>query len=494
MATWEPDEIDFEDQYNKADPIDDDDLDESINELNKSIQGQEELREKLSRAEWSPINKDQIAKLGQQIAFNEKKQGVYIMRASKTVISILHRGFDKIKEDGGVMVLDQQSAEILYNKLRLAVTDEGTYKIAFANESGTYKDILSPANKWLVPNAYLRIFGKKFIKDMGFDADKPKSGTKSKIPKKKMKQIEMYVDEIDDNRKQLALELNKLPTTSENNQDNIMLQDIITKDEIATDNSIKLIETSLTEIGEDASTQTGGLTLRELEGLDKELRTISGSLRYAIAKPIAKQVDIDRENRKLEEMANDETYSDEQREEVRARMQRFQDEQKAINEQIRILKGRYSNQIYQIRESIMKFLDKETGTLGERIRTLFKEHGITIISILTALGMTLGVLIEALLGGPSTTSTPTSQSTTTSDKKGGAREWIKNKLKALSQLLGKLADKVLASLPGIIGSILSWILNRAKEVIGWLSQNLWALITGVGVLIYTYFMTKTRRR
>ena len=179
---------------------------------------------------------------------------------------------------------------------------------------------------------------------------------------------------------------------------------------------------------------------------------------------------------------------------MRARLQRFQDEQKAINDQISILKGRYSNQIYQIRESIMKFLDKETtGTLGERIRTLFKEHGITIVSILTALGMTLGVLIETLLGGPSTTSTPTSQSTTTSDKKGGAGEWIKNKLKALSQLLGKLADKALASLLGIIGSIISWILNRAKEVVGWLSQNLWALITGIGVLIYTYFMTKTRR-
>ena len=259
-----------------------------------------------------------------------------------------------------------------------------------------------------------------------------------------------------------------------------------------------MIETSLTETGVEASTQTGGLSLRELEGLDKELRSISGSLRSAIAKSIAKQVDIDKENRKLEEMANDETYSEEQREEVRARLQRFQDEQKAINEQIRILKGRYSNQIYQIRESIMKFLDKETGTLGERIRTLFKEQGMTIISILTALGMTLGVLIEALLGGPSTTSTPTLQSTTTSDKqpkvKGGAREWIKNKLKALSQLLGKLADKASASLPGIIGSILSWILNRAKEVVGWLSQNLWALITGVGVLIYTYFMTKTNRR
>ena len=398
MDTWEPDEIDFEDQYDKADPIDDDNLDESINELNKFIQEQEELQEKLSRTEWSPINKDQIAKLGQRIAFNEKKQGVYIMRASKTILSILHRGFDKIKQDGKVIMLDQQSAEILYNRLRLVVTDEGTYRIAFENESGTYKDILSPTNRWLMPNAYLRIFGKKFMKDIGFDADKPKSGTKSKIPKKKMKQIETYVDEIDDNTKQFASVLNELPTTSENDQDGIMLQDNITKNEIATDNSIKLIETSLTETGAEASTQTGGLMLRELKGLDKELRTISGSLRSAIAKSIAKKVDIDRENRKLEEMVNDETYSDEQREEVRARLQRFQDEQKAISDQIRILKGRYSNQIYQIRESIMKFLDKETGTLGERIRTLFKEQGITIVSILTTLLMTIGVLIEALLG------------------------------------------------------------------------------------------------
>ena len=205
-----------------------------------------------------------------------------------------------------------------------------------------------------------------------------------------------------------------------------------------------MIETSLTEISVEASTQTSGLTLRELQGLDRELRMISGSLRSAIAKAMAKQIDIDKENRKLEEMANDETYSDEQREEVRARLQRFQDEQKATNDQIRILKSRYANQIYQIRESIMKFLDKETGTLGERMKTLFKEQGIIIVSILTAVGIAIRVLIEALLGGPSA-STPTSQSTTTSDKKGGAREWIKNKLKALSQLLGKLADKALAS-------------------------------------------------
>ena len=97
MATWKPDEIDYEDQYDKADPIDDTNLDESINELNRLIREQEELEEKLSRAEWKLTNKDERTKLEQQIAFNEKKQGLYIMRASKTIISILHRGFDKIK-------------------------------------------------------------------------------------------------------------------------------------------------------------------------------------------------------------------------------------------------------------------------------------------------------------------------------------------------------------------------------------------------------------
>ena len=333
MASFEPDEIDFEDQYDKLDPIDDADLDTSMNELNESIREQEELESRITRAEWKSMDKNERTKLERQIALNEEKQSQYIMRAPKTIIYILHRGFDKIKEDGRVMVLDEKSAEKLYNRLSLEKS-EGTYEVAFKNESGTYKDILSPTNRWLVPNAYLRIFGKKFMKDIGFDVDKPKSGTKIKIPKKRMEQIEQYIDEMYDNMKQFARELNELPTTSENNQDNIMLQDIITKNEIATDSSMKLIETSLTEIGEDASTQTGGLTFRELEGLDKELRTISGSLRSAIAKSIAKQVDIDRENRKLEEMANDETYSDEQREEVRARLQRFQDEQKAINDQI----------------------------------------------------------------------------------------------------------------------------------------------------------------
>ena len=257
----------------------------------------------------------------------------------------------------------------------------------------------------------------------------------------------------------------------------------------------KDIDTTVKDVEQDTSfikpsERDNLLPLRELEGLDKQLRTIKGSLKVAIAKRIDLEGRIKHEERKLNEI-QDPKYSDDQISMIEDRIRKLRDELTERNKEIDILKGEASKQINQIKESITKFLDKETGTLGERIRTLFKEQGITIVSILTAVGMTIGVLIEALLGGPST-STPTSGGTSGGDKKGGAREWIKSKLKALLQLLGKLADKALASLPGIIGSIISWILNRAKKVVGRLSQNLWALITGVGVLIYAYFMTNRR--
>ena len=93
MASFEPDEIDFEDQYDKLDPIDDANLNESMNELNESMREQEELESRITRAEWTSTNKDQRMKLEQPIAFNERKQELYIMRASKTIISILHRAF-----------------------------------------------------------------------------------------------------------------------------------------------------------------------------------------------------------------------------------------------------------------------------------------------------------------------------------------------------------------------------------------------------------------
>ena len=205
----------------------------------------------------------------------------------------------------------------------------------------------------------------------------------------------------------------------------------------------KDIDTTVKDVEQDTSFITPSerdqlLPLRELERLDKQLRTIKGSLKVAIAKrvdlkdriehvAIAKRVDskdrIEHEERKLSEV-QDPTYSDDQRNMIEDRIKRLRDELNERNKEIDILKDEASKQINQIKESITKFLDKETGTLGERIRTLFKGQGIMIVSILTAIGMTIGVLIEALLGGPSVSTT--SGSTRGGDGKGGgATEWIK---------------------------------------------------------------------
>ena len=60
------------------------------------------------------------------------------------------------------------------------------------------------------------------------------------------------------------------------------------------------------------------LPLRELEGLDKQLRTIKGSLKVAIAKRIDLEGRIKHEERKLNEI-QDPKYSDDQRDMIEGR-------------------------------------------------------------------------------------------------------------------------------------------------------------------------------
>ena len=100
--------------------------------------------------------------------------------------------------------------------------------------------------------------------------------------------------------------------------------------------------------------------------------------------------------------------------------------------------------------------------------------------------MAIGVLVEALLpGGGGGGATASGGEPPPKDER-GLKEWIRNKLKALALLLGRLRIKAAEALPGIIGGIISWILNRARNVVGWVSQHLWALVVGIGGLIYMY--------
>ena len=196
---------------------------------------------------------------------------------------------------------------------------------------------------------------------------------------------------------------------------------------------------------------------------------------------------IEMEKIKLREIQDDPRYTKKQHEELRKRLDKLNDELKVRQESIDLLKGRLKNQITSFKETIAKVLDKNTS-LGEKIRTLFREQGITIASILTAIGMAIGVLVEALLPGGGAISGGGGEPPPKDEK--GLKRWIRNKLKALASLLGRLGIKAAEALPGIIGGIVSWILNRANDVVGWVSQNLWALVVGIGGLIYTYMVTR----
>ena len=134
---------------------------------------------------------------------------------------------------------------------------------------------------------------------------------------------------------------------------------------------------------------------------------------------------------------------------------------------------------------IAKVLYKDTS-LTEKIWMLFWEQGIMITSILTAIGMAVRVLVETLLSseGDGAVCKPSPKD----EKK--LKEWIRNKLKALESLPGRLGMKAAGALPGIIGAILSWILNKAKEVVGWVSQNLWTLVVCIRGLLYMYIVMK----
>ena len=200
-------------------------------------------------------------------------------------------------------------------------------------------------------------------------------------------------------------------------------------------------------------------------GLDKQLRSIRGSLKVEVAKKVELEAHITKERRKLEKFREyPGVYDDVMKEDITKRIDALNDELATRQESIDLLKGKLKNQITSFKETIAKVLDKDTS-LGEKIRTLFREQGITIASILTAIGMAIGVLVEALLSGGAAAASGGGEPPPKDEK--GLKGWIRNKLKALASLLGRLGMTAAEALPGIIGGIISWILNRAKDMVGY---------------------------
>ena len=126
---------------------------------------------------------------------------------------------------------------------------------------------------------------------------------------------------------------------------------------------------------------------------------------------------------------------------------------KVRQESIDLLKGRLKNKITSFHETIAKVLDKDTS-LVEKIRTLFREQGITIASILTAIRMAIRVLVEALLPGGGGGGGAAASGGEKPKDEAGLKEWIRNKLKALSSLLGRLGIKAAEALSDIVGFLI----------------------------------------
>ena len=248
-------------------------------------------------------------------------------------------------------------------------------------------------------------------------------------------------------------------------------------------NVINRVETALTDTQIDQVLGTiddPPFDLRELRGLDKALQTIRGEHTNNLAKLTKLDDHIALEKRKLDEA--DASGVDELiRRRIAERLRDLQVERSARLEAASATKDALRSQISRIRETINRILHEDT-TLAERVRTLFREQGVTLVSILTAIGMAISTLVLSLTGGASGGSV-TPPTPPPSDK-GGLREWAKKTLQALGRVLAKLAGKAAAALPGIIGSIVSWLLGTLGKAAGWLAEHVWALAVAVGGLLF----------
>ena len=149
-------------------------------------------------------------------------------------------------------------------------------------------------------------------------------------------------------------------------------------------------------------------------------------------------------------------FSAELKETIQERIENAETEQEARLEVLSQNKKELRSQVSRIKETIAKILDSNTS-LAEKLRTLFREQGITLAAILTAIGMIISTIVVSLTGGGGSEAAP---------PKNKLVEWFKDKLKRLSDALKRLAGKAVAALPGIIGSVFGAVLNFLAKAAG----------------------------
>ena len=122
--------------------------------------------------------------------------------------------------------------------------------------------------------------------------------------------------------------------------------------------------------------------------------------------------------------------------------------------------------------------------MAERIRTLFREQGVTIFSVLTALAMSITMIALAITGvvGRGTGGSPPKD-------EGTLKKWLDR----LADALKRLAGKVVETLPAIVGTVVGAILSFLRKAVGFVAEYTWTLIVFVAGLIGLWLMQKVKK-
>ena len=225
--------------------------------------------------------------------------------------------------------------------------------------------------------------------------------------------------------------------------------------------------------------------MREFLGIDRALQSIQDELLNNTSKLKGIDEHIERDTKKLKEVEDDPTYSHEQRQLYRDRLDDLNTEKQARLEILSQNRKDLQTQVVRIRQTIEKVLDQD-ASLVERICTLFREQGITIFSILTAFSMTIATIVLAITGVFGGTG---GAGGSPSKDKGTLKKWLDR----LADALKRLAGKAVEALPAIVGSLVGGILSFLGKAVGFVAENIWTLIVLVAGLVGWWLMQEVKK-
>ena len=251
-------------------------------------------------------------------------------------------------------------------------------------------------------------------------------------------------------------------------------------------NVAKRVDSNIQKLYHELGTNTDELPFRELMGLDQTLQRTRGELINNLGK--LGKIDEHYVEQKKRLDAAERSGNEALQKEIRKSIKDLVEERKIRLEVASQNDAALRSQINRIKETLDNLTDT---TLVEKIRILFREQGITVVSILSALALAISTIVASIIASVRGPPTPSPAPTPSPGQK-NVKEWIKSTLKHLSNVLKTLGGKALDALPGIIGTAISWIFNAASNAVSWLADHVYAFISGIVVLIVMYLQNELK--